>query len=229
MPLRPHLALVLVVLAAGCARPPDPVPAVAASADLPAPTAEAPAPSSTAVPAAKVHDVPAVTEASVSRDGKRRLFSRPWSLLDTERPRLEFFLVDGAGREDVVVREDPEKSLDPEGDLRLGRLYDVGFDPGGGRVLFSVENGRGEAIGAVDLRTRQMTWITSAFGFEHVVVPSGPHQGHLLVYKHLYRPEGGSYDQCWLVHGWTGRKLRDMTRVDSECLASPEMKRALGF
>ena len=105
----------------------------------------------------------------------------------------------------------------------------VGFDPDGARVLFSVTLGRGEVIGAVDLKTRKIRRITYSFGYTHVVIPHGPFRGHLLTYQHLYHPEGGSYDRCFLQDGWTGKKLRDVTDLDPECAGSAAVKKALGF
>lgn len=133
--------------------------------------------------------------------------------------------------ETLLVRGDGAASLDGDGELPLKDFYNIEFHPDGVRVLFSVRNGRGEAIGAVHLLTKEVRWLAAAYGHEHVVIPRGPHKGHLLLYKHRYNygPEGGSYDVCVLANGWTGEEIRDMTLVDRDCVASPAMKRALRF
>lgn len=173
-----------------------------------------------AAPKPAVGDEVAIQE----RNGKR-LISRVRAIVDDSALR-DFFVVE-AGQETLVVREDPKSAID---EMPLIQLFSVEFDPDAKRVLFSLNNGRGEAIIGVDLKTKKSKWIASAFGFSHVVIPSGKYRGDLLVYKHLYYPnKPGSYDECWLVDGWTGNKVRDMTDVDPECVDSAPMKRALGY
>jgi hypothetical protein len=137
----------------------------------------------------------------------------------------------GDGHIDLVVRDDPATFLDRRKLLPLTDFFNVGFMPDGRRGVFSVHDGRGEAIATVELATKNVTWLASGFGYQHVLIRTGPNKGNLLVVAHELSgaPDYGANDRCYLVHGRSGRKLRDVTGVDPECGESEAMRRALGF
>lgn len=211
----------LAVLAAGCDTPPAP-PAPPTSLFSAAPP-----------PAASVSTTPAgsgapIAEPPVARspDGKHVLLLRP-QREDPFRRDLVLARADGSSSE-VLVVDDPSATIDDD-KPRTG-FFNVAFDPRGGRAFFSVSYSRGEAICAVDLATKTIQLVNTAFGAEHVLIPSGPHKGDLLLYHHRYEKDfSGTYDVCILTNGLTGEDIRDVTDIDPECLASPAMKAALGF
>ena len=167
----------------------------------------------------------------LSDDGLHVIFRRARAADGGSSGDLYCARVDAA-RTELLVRDDPASFLDPrEKLLPLTGFFNVGFMPDNRRGIFSIGSGRGEAIVTVDLETKKRTWLTSGFGYEHVLIRTGPNKGNLIVMKHEYpgRREDGPIDACYLVDGRTGKKLRDVTGIDSECTESAAMKLALGF
>lgn len=167
----------------------------------------------------------------LSPDGLRVLFLRRLNEDDSGARRdLMIVGVDGAPPE-VVLHDDPTRSLDDGEPPFVTQLFSPGWFPDGRRVAVSVQSGRGEAILSVDLAMKKITWVTSSFGYEHLLVPRGPHAGDLVVTKHLYPPVSGDppHDECWLVSGRTGEKKMDLTQADAGCADSPALRAKLRY
>lgn len=171
-------------------------------------------------------------DPKLAPDGRHVAFARRRPGHDASSPR-DLFLVgcDGTPPE-LLVEANPSRTIGShEDDPPLIYPGLMGFFPDGQRIAFTVPNGRGDAIVSVDIATRKLTWVASAFGHEHLLVPSGPFAGDLVVYKHLYDPgpTGGTHDECWLVDGKTGKKKLDLSVDSRECDDSPALRRRLGW
>jgi hypothetical protein len=164
----------------------------------------------------------------LSPERRRVLFLRR---LPGEKYRRDLYLarLDGSPPE-VLVHDDPTRAVVGDGYPWVTGLADPAFFPDGKRAAFSVEDGRGEAIMGVDLETKTVAWINSAFGWSHILVPRGPFAGDLVLYKHrYYLDRNGTYDQCWLVDGHTGKWKVNLTSVDGDCNDSPAMRARLRY
>ena len=70
--------------------------------------------------------------------------------------------------------------------------------PRGKHVLFSVEQGRGETIYALDLATKKVTFVAWNYGYEPVLVRRGPYEGALFVAD---SPQVGVATRCRFIDG----------------------------
>jgi hypothetical protein len=221
--------------ALACSRPapppgPEPVsPTVVASATLAfsaaaAATSESladPLPPRVPGPAKGVHDEDGNLVVTTA-DGR--------SIRLTSTGDLYLAELDGSAPE-VLVRDDPARSVLENGEYPwLSGLTSPEFFPDWKHATISVPDGRGEAILDVDIASKRVRWINSAFGWKHVLVPRGPYAGDLILYKHRYYVgKAGTYDQCWLVDGRTGTWKINLTSVDHECDDSPAMRARLRY
>jgi WD40 repeat protein len=80
----------------------------------------------------------------------------------------------------------------------LALLHDPHFSPEGDRLYFSGNQGTTGAVYAADLRTGAPKFISPGNSIVDVI-PMGTFRAYLIVLKHKYLPEGGSYDWFWLV------------------------------
>ena len=82
--------------------------------------------------------------------------------------------------------------------LPLTELCCPQFSADGERIYFlSAEWATSHALCVLDLSTRRAQFICDAIQFE--VVPDGEYRGDLIVLKHKYFVDSGSYDWYWLV------------------------------
>ncbi len=87
----------------------------------------------------------------------------------------------------------------PDPKKTLMDLRNLQFSPDGKYLYFcSAAWETSESIHCVNLGTAEEKFITDGNGMQ--IIPGGKYLGHLIVRKHRYHPEGGSYDHLWLVN-----------------------------
>ncbi len=135
----------------------------------------------------------------VSLDGQKIVFVRhtPGRLVDAGSGGVdanEIWLVDVTQRQARMLVRGAEKFA---GTGALASLRDPHFSPEGDRVYFSGTQGTTGGVYATNLRTGASKFISPGNGIVDVI-PMGKFRGYLIVMKHKYFSEGGSYDWFWL-------------------------------
>lgn len=139
------------------------------------------------------------TSPVVSLDEQKIAFVRhtPGRLVDAGFGGVEaneIWLVDVKQRQARMLVRGAKKFA---GTGALASLRNPHFSPEGDRVYFSGTQGTTGGVYATDIRTGASKFISPGNGIVDVI-PMGKFRGYLIVMKHKYFPQGGSYDWFWL-------------------------------
>lgn len=140
------------------------------------------------------------SQPSLSLDGKAVVFVRKGSgkKLESAAGEVEanelWWISTAGGKPRQLVKsagsDDPKKFL--------GGLQAPQFSPDGKTVFFmSAAWATSSSVHKVDVASGKTSFVTDGNTLE--VIPSGEHQGKLIVQKHKYFLAGGTYDWFWLV------------------------------
>jgi hypothetical protein len=154
-----------------------------------------------------------VVEAARSPDGKLIAYVviTPDLFIDTGAGRIradEIWVMNAQGTE---ARRLVEGREDDKVELTLAGFSELHFSPKGDTIFFmSNAWATSNAIHAVELKTGHERFVCDGNSLE--VITRGRYKGNLLVRKHKYRLQGGSYNWVWMVSPW-GRDIKVASRA----------------
>jgi Tol biopolymer transport system component len=124
----------------------------------------------------------------LSPDGKQLVFIR-----EAQNNELWIMAVSGDNARPIVIGHNDEDVK-----KNLTELNNPLFALNGKAVYFlSAAWVTSNAIHKVDLTTNKQHFVTDGNSLK--LVPSGKYKGYLIVSKHKYHKDGGSYEDFWLV------------------------------
>lgn len=114
---------------------------------------------------------------------------------DVDPQEIWIIAVDGRNAKRLASSLRPRDPRDPSQRAELSNLQ-FSID---GRALYFMSSCSvvSACLHRVEVRTRRVRVITAANSLE--VLREGRHAGYLIVTKHTYFPEGGSYEAFWLL------------------------------
>ena len=154
----------------------------------------------------------------ISPDGKHTAY-----LVQTNQPMISTGLGDALHNQiwlksnsetDSILLIDSRNSENME--MVLGSINGLKFAPDGDYLYFKSNAwATSDAIHRVNIKTHEESFVTAGNTLDIVI--NGKFKGYLIVSKHKYYPQGGSYDDFWLLSP-DGKEIKNLgdTMPDSE-------------
>lgn len=149
----------------------------------------------------------------LSPDGKTVVFLRekPGKRDDLMANESEIWTVQVSG-ENAHLLLDIKEDSEPE--KTLSYFNHLSFSSDGQKLYFqSAAWVTSNAVDVLDMKTGAVTFISD--GNAYYVISKGRYAGHLVVQKHKYYKNSGSYDYFWLITP-EGREIRMVGKTEKQ-------------